>query len=499
MATKRTIHYVCSECGHSEAKWAGRCPSCGTWNTMQEFRESSARDVRSAGRSSVRGGVRTGRARAEGGGIGGTGSGGSLQGRGAGGQDVSIPGSAPAGHPAGHPTAQSLHELEAGEGIRFSTGHPEFDRVLGGGLIHGSTVLLGGEPGIGKSTLMLQTAALVDCRVLYLAGEESPRQIKNRADRLGIGDRSVRLSTETTLSELLAVMDAEQPELLIIDSIQTLWDEETASPPGAPTQLRRCAFAVSEWCRLHEATAVFIAHVTKEGTIAGPKILEHMVDAVLYFEQSEHDLRFLRVPKNRFGTTDEIGLFSMGADGLTSVSDPTGLFFVQREDPLPAGITTTPVYEGSRVLMVEIQALTVPAAGGSARTYSDRIDPRRVSRIAAVLEKHLGLRFSDQDIYINVAGGIRISEVAVDLALAVALYSARTGVPCPAHTTCTGEISLAGEVRPVVHLTKRLTAAKDLGITTCVGPATARRGEQVDQSYQRVHTLGQAIRELLKK
>lgn len=363
--------------------------------------------------------------------------------------------------------------------------------------MHGSTILLGGEPGIGKSTLMLQTAGLVNCRALYMAGEESPRQIKNRADRLGLGKTPIRISTETTLTALLGVLDKEQPELVIIDSVQTLWDQETGSPPGSPTQLRSCAFAVSEWCRHHEATAVFIAHVTKEGSIAGPKLLEHMVDAVLYFEQSEHELRFLRIPKNRFGTTDEIGLFSMGGDGLTSVTDPTGLFFVQRDNPLPAGITTTPVYEGTRVLMVEIQALTVPAAGGSARTYSDRIDPRRVSRIAAVLEKHLGIRFSDQDIYINVAGGIRISEVAVDLALAMALYSARTGVPCPAHTTCTGEISLAGEVRPVVHLTKRLTAAKDLGITTCVGPAAARRGETVEQSYQRVSTLAQAIQLLL--
>lgn len=466
MAAKRSIQYVCSECGHSEVKWSGKCPSCGTWNSMEEFRESPARNGKTASASH---------------------------------RSHRIPSaSSPSRPPANHPSALSLSELNAGEGLRFSTGQPEFDRVLGGGFIHGSTVLLGGEPGIGKSTLMLQTAALAGRRTLYIAGEESPKQIKSRANRLGIGDRDIRISSETTLSEILAVLDSEQPELLIIDSVQTLWDEETASPPGAPTQLRRCSFALSEWCRLNEATAVFIAHVTKEGMIAGPKILEHMVDAVLYFEQSEQDLRFLRIPKNRFGTTDEIGLFSMGQEGLQSVSDPTGLFFVQREDPLPAGITTTPVYEGSRVLMVEIQALTVASAGGSPRTYSDRIDPRRISRIAAVIEKHVGLRFSDQDIYINVAGGIRINEVAVDLALAIALYSARTGMPCPAHTSCTGEISLAGEVRPVSHLMKRLTAAKDLGISTCIGPAAARRGEQVDQQYLRVENLKQAIHALMK-
>ena len=356
------------------------------------------------------------------------------------------------------------------------SGIPELDRVLGGGIMKRSAILVGGEPGIGKSTLLLQTAAGAETkgRILYVSGEESAAQVRMRGDRLGINGERIEIFCSGNLEEIQAILTAVKPVLVVIDSAQTLFSSEAASSPGSITQMRFCCWDLISWVKEHDAALFFTAHVTKDGIISGPKSLEHMVDTVLYFEDSAGTAsdgltRFLRSAKNRFGSVDEIGIFTMGEKGLSTVEDPSLLFIVTREGDLPPGIATAAVLEGSRPLLVEIQALTVPAKGSMSRVFSDRIDQARVSRVAAIIEKHLGLGLSDQDIYVNVAGGIRINEVGVELALASALYSARTGIPVPAWAIA-GELSLAGEVRPLRRLLARLRTARNLGFGSFLGP-----------------------------
>jgi DNA repair protein RadA/Sms len=309
-------------------------------------------------------------------------------------------------------------------------------------------------------------------RVLYVSGEETPGQLKLRAVRLGVS-REVEVFCEAELERIIKVLDNLKPLLVIVDSIQTVYSPLVGAYPGVPNQLRCCCHELIEWARLHGAAVFLVAHITKEGLIAGPKVIEHMVDTVLYFDSSATDVRFLRASKNRFGSVDEIGLFTMTEEGLKEVRNPSTLFLVRRTEALPPGIATVPVHEGSRVLLMEIQALTVPAQGGLSRCSSDRIDPRRVSRIAAVLEKHIGIKFSDQDLYINVAGGINLKETGIDLALALALYSARTGLPLPGGTAAAGEISLAGEIHPIPHLDRRIKTCRELGFHRIVGPPPA--------------------------
>jgi DNA repair protein RadA/Sms len=335
-----------------------------------------------------------------------------------------------------------------------------------------SAILLGGEPGIGQSTLLLQiaAAALTKGRVLYISGEESAGQVRMRSDRLGLSEESTRIEICCTgaMEEILPILDSVKPVLVMADSAQTLHTDEAGPAPGTINQMKFCSYELISWIKEHDAALFLAAHVTKDGLISGPKTLEHMVDTVLYFEQSENrsaqgDCRFLRAVKNRFGSVDEIGIFTMEETGLAMVADPSLLFLVRREGTLPPGIAIAAVLEGSRTLLVEIQALTVPAKGSISRVFSGSIDSSRVSRIAASLEKHLSLKFSDQDLYVNVAGGMRISEVGVELALAAALYSARTGLPLPAVTAIAGELSLAGEVLPVRRLQIREKTAQGLG------------------------------------
>jgi len=340
-----------------------------------------------------------------------------------------------------------------------------------------SAILVGGEPGIGKSTLLLQTAAAADTkgRILYISGEESAGQVKMRADRLGISGERIEIFCSGNLEEIQTIIGAVKPVLIMVDSAQTLFSAEAGLTAGTINQMKYCSWELVSWIKEHDAALFLTAHVTKDGLISGPKSLEHMVDTVLYFEDStqaanDGDTRFLRAAKNRFGSIDEIGIFTMGEKGLLTVEDPSLLFLVRRAGDLPPGIATAAVLEGSRTLLVEIQALTVPAKGSMSRVFSDRIDSARVSRVAAVLEKHLGLRLSDQDIYINVAGGIRITEVGVELALACALYSARTGISAPAKTAIAGELSLAGEVRPLRRLSGRVRTARNLRFTEFLGP-----------------------------
>jgi DNA repair protein RadA/Sms len=371
------------------------------------------------------------------------------------------------------------------EGSRISSGIGELDRVLGGGIMKRSCILVGGEPGIGKSTLLLQAAAAVDTkgRILYISGEESAGQVKMRADRLGISGERIEIFCSGNLEEIQTIIGAVKPAIIMADSAQTLYSNEAGINPGTINQMKYCSWELISWVKEHDAALFMAAHVTKDGVISGPKSLEHMVDTVLYFESAdssagEGDCRFLRAVKNRFGSVDEIGIFTMGEKGLSMVEDPSLLFLVRREGDVPPGVVTAAVLEGSRCLLVEIQALTVPAKGSMSRVFSDKIDNARVARVAATIEKHLGLRLSDQDLYVNVAGGIRITEVGVELALACALYSARTGIPLPANAAVAGELSLAGEVRALRRLTGRVRTARNLGFSFFLGPAPGSASEE---------------------
>ena len=425
MKKQKSFIFRCSSCGHEEPKWLGRCPECGEWNTLAEA------PVSSPGREKQKDGA----------------------------PPISIP----------------LSSVDPMEGLRIKSGIPELDRVLGGGVMKRSAILVGGEPGIGKSTLLLQAAAASETkgRVLFISGEESAGQVKMRAERLGIKGDRIEIFCSGNLDEILVILEAVKPVLVMADSAQTLFSAELGVISGALNQMKYCSWELISWVKEHDAALFITAHVTKDGIISGPKSLEHMVDTVLYFEDSssnDGDTRFLRAAKNRFGSVDEIGIFSMGAKGLQAVEDPSLLFMVHRDGELPPGIATAAVLEGSRTLLIELQALTVPAKGTMSRVFSGHIDSARVSRVAAVLEKHLGLRLSDQDLYVNVAGGIRINEVGVELALACVLYSARTGIPLPVKTAIAGELSLAGEVRPIRRLGARVRTARSLGFTAFLGP-----------------------------
>ncbi len=440
MPAKPTALYRCEKCGNETAKWGGQCPSCGAWNTLAEAARKTSGRYRP---------------------------------------------------PNLHPI--SISEIRLDMHPRRPTGSGELDRVLGGGMVSGSSVLLGGEPGIGKSTLMLQVAAAAKGKdSLYVSGEESPRQIKSRAERLGYGDTDMYILCSSVLGDIMTNLERMKPALVIIDSIQTLAHTELGSVAGLPNQARYCSGELIEWARHNNACIFFIAHVTKEGSIAGPKSIEHMVDTVLYFEQSGSDVRFLRAIKNRSGSVDEIGLFEMGSTGLKPVENPHTLFLTQRSGYVPSGIAVAPIYEGSRVFLVEIQALTVPAKGGISRVFSDRIDARRIARLAAVMERHMNVPFADQDIYVNVAGGIRIDEVGVDLPLAHALYSARNDTPMRHDAVVTGEVSLAGEALPVPHLRQRIKAARELGYRHCFAPNPSR-GKRTAIDWRAVETLEKCI------
>jgi len=428
MAKNKPV-FECIECGHQEAKWLGRCPRCGAWNTMEE----TAAPVKSSGKGAGRRKERTKKG------------------------------------------IVSLDSINIEKGYRYNSGIKEINRVLGGGIMKGSSILLGGEPGIGKSTLMMQMAGTVETegKVLYVSGEESAGQLKMRSTRLGVNGGNIVILIETGLEEIITVLENLKPAVVILDSIQTVVSEEAGKVPGTVNQIKYCGHELITWCKENGSSLFFVAHVTKEGVIAGPKVLEHMVDTVLYFDHIESGLRVVRAVKNRFGSIDELGLFTMDDRGLTEVADPASLFLIKRKDEIPPGITAVPVYEGSRVLMIEIQALTVPSKSGFSRIYSDRIDSNRVSKIAAVLEKQISLKFSDQDIYVNVAGGIKLNEVGIEFAVACALYSARTQIAFPKGLAVAGELSLAGELLPTPHMDRRIKTASEMGFKRFAGPGVS--------------------------
>lgn len=430
------VRYVCSECGHVETKWNGRCPECGSWNTFVEEKivPKQKGKVESA--------------------------------------------------PVIDESVRKLSDIPYEKSMRVSSGINELDRVLGGGVMRPSSVLVGGEPGIGKSTIMEQMLSNLseNAEVLYVSGEESPSQVKLRAERLGLRSDRISIFCDTRLESLSDVIERVRPSYIVIDSLQTLYSASVASMAGSPNQVRACCMELSLLAKKIGSAIFFIGHVTKDGNIAGPKIVEHMVDTVLYFESVESGMRLLRASKNRFGSVDEIGLFTMCDKGLQGMSDPTGAFLSARDgNELPSGIAFTPVVEGTRVFTVEIQALVVPAKSNLQRIYSERIDSARVSRVAAILQRHAGLQLSDQDIYVNVAGGMRLSEVSIELALALALYSSRQDIPLDKNIAAFGELSLAGEVRPVAFHDRRVKSLVSLGYKRVI-VAESHPGDKIEET-----------------
>ncbi|WP_191014270.1 DNA repair protein RadA [Treponema zioleckii] len=448
MAKKKTeTVFKCTECGYSQPRWLGRCPSCGSWNTLEEC--------------------------------------------------IIDPNSTTAAFTGNAATEKikpvPLSSVVAQENSRIVSGIDEFDRVLGGGAMKRSAILIGGEPGIGKSTLMIQTCAAIhkvtSGKILYISGEESAGQIKSRADRLGLDVSSIEILCTMRLEDIKDALISVNPVFVIIDSIQTVYSVEAGVVPGTVNQLKYCANELIGWVKERDSVLVMSAHVTKEGTIAGPKSLEHMVDTVISFERNDDEVRFLRAAKNRFGSINELGIFAMTEKGLEGVGDPSLMFITKRTGKPPAGIANTCVFEGSRSFLVEIQALTVPAKSSISRVYSDKIDSSRVARVAAVLEKRTKLRFSDQDIYINVAGGVKLSESSIDAALAAALYSARTDVSISEGSVILGELSLAGEIRPIPRVKQRVKTSKDLGFGRVFAP-------EKESGVVQITSISQGIKEI---
>ena len=426
MAKAKTVFY-CTQCGNETPKWQGRCAACGAWNTIVEQPAQAAAPRHAAARPS--GGV---------------------------------------GLHAPRPLAQ----VETTDELRFHTGMAELDRVLGGGAVRGSLVLIGGAPGIGKSTLMLQICDNL-CRfasVLYVSGEESERQIKLRAERLGIRGEGLHLYSETSLDSITEAAAQLRPDVLIVDSIQTLYREESTSSPGSVAQVKECTLTLMQLAKGQGITVFVIGHVNKEGAIAGPKVLEHMVDCVLCFEGEQHNShRILRAAKNRFGATNEIGVFEMGDNGLVEVPNPSEALLSGRPQDTP-GTCVTCVMEGNRPVLSEVQALLAPSAYGNPRRSSNGFDYNRAMMLLAVLEKRGGLMLSNCDAYINVVGGLSLDEPAADLAMVLALASSFRDRAVPNDLVAIGEVGLTGELRPVGLLGQRLSEVRRLGFTKCLLP-----------------------------
>lgn len=455
MAKSKTV-FSCNECGAQSSKWAGQCASCGQWNTLQETTlESSTHRY-----------ANTPQALAQ---------------------------TAP---------VQSLAEIEAVDVPRFGTGSEEFDRVLGGGLVAGGVVLIGGDPGIGKSTLLLQAlAALSHSKpVLYVSGEESGAQIALRAKRLQVDARELKLQAEIQLEKILATVANLKPQVVVIDSIQTLYSEQLSSAPGSVAQVRECAAQLTRSAKQQGVSMILVGHVTKEGALAGPRVLEHIVDTVLYFEGDTHSsFRLVRAVKNRFGAVNELGVFAMTERGLKGVSNPSALFLSQHDNRVP-GSCVMVTQEGTRPLLVEIQALVDGSHLPNARRLSVGLEQNRLAMLLAVLHRHAGIAAFDQDVFINAVGGVKISEPAADLAVLLAIHSSMRNKALPRGLVVFGEVGLAGEIRPAPRGQERLREAAKLGFSIAMIPK-ANAPKQVIEGMQiiaveRIDEALQKLREL---
>ncbi|MCL6547399.1 MAG: DNA repair protein RadA [Alicyclobacillus sp.] len=434
---KRGSRFVCRECGHESVKWLGRCPGCGEWSTMEEVAGLS--DGVRAGRS--RSGWREGAGRAQ--------------------------------------SALRMAHIPAQSDARVPSGIAELDRVLGGGVVPGSMVLIGGDPGIGKSTLLLQLShsfAAPGRPVLYVSAEESARQIRLRFDRLCEHDPGIYVLAETDLGLVAGAVESLRPELLVVDSIQTVYHPDLEAAPGTVSQVRECTGLLLRMAKENNIATFIVGHVTKEGNLAGPRLLEHMVDTVLYFEgERHHTYRVLRAVKNRFGSTNELAIFEMTGGGLREVTNPSEMFLSERRPQSPGSAVVAAV-EGSRPILLEVQALVAPSHFGTPRRMATGADYNRLCLMIAVLERRLGMRLQDADAYLNVAGGVRIDEPAVDLGMALALASSYRDQPLRAGDVYVGEVGLTGEVRSVARLEQRIREAERVGFTRCVVPARSLQG-----------------------
>lgn len=432
MAKEKTV-YVCGHCGQDSPKWVGRCPSCGQWNTMKEMR------------------VRP--------------------------ETTRTPAAAALSDKDHTPQPVRLKDVAAAEEPRYGTLDNELDRVLGGGIVPGSLILLGGEPGIGKSTLLLQTVLRMTARrILYVSGEESERQIKLRADRLGETLSDCLLLCETRLEQIFTHIRNVRPDLVVIDSIQTVAAEGVESSPGSVTQIRECATALLKYAKESGVPVILVGHITKEGSIAGPKVLEHIVDAVLQFEGDRHHLyRILRGIKNRFGSTSEIGIYEMCAGGLHPVENPSGLLLTRGDEEL-SGIAISAAIEGIRPLLIETQALVSTAAYGTPQRSATGFDLRRLNMLLAVLEKRVGFKLAQKDVFLNIAGGIRVTDPAIDLSVIAAVLSSNVDTAIERNVCMAGEVGLSGEIRPVARITQRIAEAQKLGFTRFVLPESNLKG-----------------------
>lgn len=445
--TKQKSKYVCQNCGFESLRWLGRCPGCDSWNSFVEEIEKSPQAKKKA-------------------------------------------------NGIGNAKPQSLVDVQPLRIERLDMGMPEVNRVLGGGLVPGTVVLIAGDPGIGKSTLLLQAAASVaerEEKVLYISGEESAQQIKLRAARMGLGRNKALVWAETDLDLIIEEIKSLQPALVVVDSIQTVFTPELGSLPGGITQIREATARLISLAKGSNIPIIIVGHVTKDGNIAGPRVLEHMVDTVLYFEGERHyQYRILRAIKNRFGSTFELGVFEMKNEGLIEILNPSQAFLAERPILSPGSVVAA-CMEGSRALLVEIQALVSQSSFGQPRRMTTGIDFNRANLILAVLEKRVGLNMAAQDVYINIAGGIKIQEPALDLAVAIAVASSLKNKPCPTGFAIMGEIGLTGEVRGVSYLQKRLQEAKKLGFSRCIIPYGSN-GEKVnDIELFEVKTVREAI------
>ena len=441
--------FLCTSCGSESPKWAGRCPSCGQWNTLEEYTPAPA--ARSGG---------------------------------------------PAARSAA-PRPKRLREISGDETLRFSTGMGELDRVLGGGAVRGSLVLVSGAPGIGKSTLLLQICQQI-CKeqtILYVSGEESENQLKLRAQRLSVDGEGLYLLCETSLEAILGAADKLKPDLLIVDSVQTLYTEDKPASPGSVTQVKDCTIRLMQYCKTSGVTVFIVGHINKEGVIAGPKVLEHMVDCVLYFEGEEHTAyRLLRAEKNRFGSTNELGVFEMADSGLREVPNPSETLLAGRPLGTP-GTCVACVMEGSRPVLAEVQALVSPTTLNNPRRSANGFDYNRAAMLLAVMEKRGGLRFSMADVYLNVIGGLRLDEPAADLPVVLAAASAAKDQAVSDTLAAIGEVGLTGEIRAVGQLSLRLTELRRLGFTQCIIPRSGTEELRAPAGLEllRVRNIREAI------